>query len=654
MVALIPLACSVSLVKQDKGGVSSNTCASDSDCSGGVCSAGTCVAYQGLLSTLLLEITPPTTAPGVGGVPFLQVSENVVHSNEDFEIDLPATGVSTVHGFVSGSKGCAGAGSTLPATVTLTPQEQAYGLPTVSYVATTLLGSVSTACIGQFPLTVAAVQEFSVSVPTGVYDVYVRPVSTGVADAGADDHCEFVPELFLSRSVPVGDSCLSLPSNPPKELDVDIPWNASATSLDGWTLSVVHPVTGQLLSGLQALHGAPAPIPSGGIGYTAVVPYSPIGTDDTVKPGQELLRLSPKEGVLGPSFQLAISGLEALSPKRAIMPDLGVLRPPVTLAAVVYGAAGFATGDDVPVVGTATFTATSLDGIADGVFAAFTSSATIASDGTLAAELLPGDYRVRIVPQAGSAFASTETSLTVACQPGAPDSCGAVSGRTILVPSSASITGSVTAPVGGKALDVASVKAVPASSGTRRCESGIDASACAAEPLGVLDLALGDDAFVPQPASGIVDAGRFDLTGVDCGGCTPDDGALFDVSIRPPDGSDLPWLVKPDITVSGPVSLGRLQMPLPIIERGIVEIPVGHQSPVPVPGALIQAFVVRDADGVPILQPQGLPSCAAAGSPVVSGKPAPCIRSVLQIAETRTGPDAKFDLVLPSTLGTTP
>ena len=142
---LLPVACSVNLAKESDGEVSSNQCNTDADCGTGACSSGLCVAHQGALSTLLLEITPPTTAPGVGGVRFLQLKEDSARSNQDYEID--SSPVSTVHGFVSTTKACSpGAGSTLPVAVTLTPEEQSYGLPTVSYVAQTELTAVSTAC----------------------------------------------------------------------------------------------------------------------------------------------------------------------------------------------------------------------------------------------------------------------------------------------------------------------------------------------------------------------------------------------------------------------------------------------------------------------------------------------------------------------------
>jgi hypothetical protein len=134
---------------------------------------------------------------------------------------------------------------------------------------------------------------------------------------------------------------------------------------------------------------------------------------------------------------------------------------------------------------------------------------------------------------------------------------------------------------------------------------------------------------------------------VDCGGCTPGTGALFDLSVRPLDGTGFPWLVKESVTVAGDVDFAGLTLPLPIIERGLVDVPQGSAAePVPVAGALIRAYVVRDDKGNYVEDPDSLPSCTTAPS----GAPGPCNRSVIQIAETRAASDGTFQLALPSAL----
>jgi len=294
--------------------------------------------------------------------------------------------------------------------------------------------------------------------------------------------------------------------------------------------------------------------------------------------------------------------------------------------------------------GTVELTATKISGINDGVFASF-STKVVAADGKLAAKVLPGEYRVRVVPDVSSSLAALETVLSVPVTGGpSPD--------VLLVPAAASIRGTATAP-GGAPLDGASVQALPASVGVRNCGDGADAAACQAAPLGVIDLALAQDAFLPRPATGLVSGGQFTLEEVDCGGCTPGNGASFDLSLRPQDGSGLPWGVRPGVRVASAVDVGALRLPLPIVERGVVEIPT-EKDPVLVGNALIRAYVLRDDRGEPVLDPEGLPNCATSGGTTSLAKQPHCVRSALQVAETRGAQDGTFELVLPSDLETSP
>jgi hypothetical protein len=660
-VVLTSPSCSLNLAKDQAATVSTNQCTSDSDCGTGACFSGACVATEGTLSTLLLEVTPPTSAQGVGGVRFLQVSTGLARSSEGLTVDLGR--VSTVHGFVRASdalraKGCNLASGTLAVEVTLTPKQQSYGLPTVSYVARTQATTVSTACQNSIPSAAGDIQEFSLSVPAGSYDVYVRPLATttagassDVTDAGAGTiaGCTLPPEIVHGISPTTGDFCLALSATTPKELNVEVPWPASGATLDGWTVQVVHPVTGELLSGTTTLTGRPSAIDSG-TGYTTTVDYSPIAGDDTAVAGQELLRLSPKDPSASPVVQLELAGLQAFSANhKAVLPIIGPFPDPVTVDSWVWYAA---TDPPKPALGSVAFAATALDNIAGGVFASFSTTAVVGTDGHLITKVLPGEYRVRVTPTVGQHLASTEASESIA-------SDATQAGRALLVPAAATVTGRVRMPVGNGALDSASVQASPATVGLRQCEEGADAAACAAEPLGVLNVSLAEDAFVPRLANGTVDGGKLTLSDVDCGGCTPSTAASFDLSVEPADGSRLPWLIRRSVSVSGNLDLGVMRLPFPVIQHGVVEIPLdqlpsGAKEPAPVRGALVRAYVILDATGAPILDPTGLVSCTSSSAPTVSGKTPRCIRSVLQVAETRAGDDGTFELVVPSALDAGP
>jgi hypothetical protein len=104
------------------------------------------------------------------------------------------------------------------------------------------------------------------------------------------------------------------------------------------------------------------------------------------------------------------------------------------------------------------------------------------------------------------------------------------------------------------------------------------------------------------------------------------------------------------VTVTGDTELPDLRLSLPIVHRGVVAVPQQGAESVRVGGALISAYVLRDATGAPVLDPSGLPTCASAPSLATGTATGRCIRSVVQIAETRSTPEGTFELVLPSVL----
>jgi len=230
-------------------------------------------------------------------------------------------------------------------------------------------------------------------------------------------------------------------------------------------------------------------------------------------------------------------------------------------------------------------------------------------------------------------------------------------GKTLLVPSAATVRGSVAAGFGGGKVENATVQALPAAFGKRACvlaDGGLDAggpdAGCAVSKVGVLDVALGGGGFVPRAASATTIGTSFTMTEVDCGGCVAGAPAYFDMSVRTLDGSRFPWLVRTGVAVESDVNIGQLVLPLPIVQQGVVDIPNGPlEKPTPVAGALITAYVMRNDLGAYVQDPTGLKSCTSVGS----GPQQPdvrCIRSVLQVAETRAANDGSFELVLPSSI----
>src|SRR5262249_42445968 len=145
-----------------------------------------------------------------------------------------------------------------------------------------------------------------------------------------------------------------------------------------------------------------------------------------------------------------------------------------------------------------------------------------------------------------------------------------------------------------------------------------------------LEVSLAEDAFVPRTQAAVTKSdGNFSLSDVDCGGCAPDaPHALFDLAVQPPDGARLPWFLEPGLSVSAMQDVGILKATLPIVQRGTVQLPIMGQEPTPVPATLIRAFLLRDATGAPVSDPEGMPNCSS-GTYSGTANPTRCIRSVL-------------------------
>ena len=327
LLAVAPIllsACSVKLASNGSADVVQNRCTADSDCNGGICWFNVCVAHEGDLPTLLLELTPPDTAPvvGIGGLRYLRTEMGLSRSNEQHDLDLQ--GVSTIRGFLK---------SVCNYDVTLTPQEQSYGLKGVSYIGHTAAGEKTGPCGLVMPA--GPIQEFAIDVPSGtmdtpaVYDVYLRP--TGPDPTSGSGTCLDVPQLLRGRvKADPGVACTSLQEAMVQSLEVEIPWPAQAQPPDAWKMDVLDPLSGEVLSA-GATPLMPLKSDKNG-GYTASLKYSqPVGGEST-KPFQELLRLSPPataDGPAGPVLLFSLAAATASSQstpsgtQKAVLPPIG-------------------------------------------------------------------------------------------------------------------------------------------------------------------------------------------------------------------------------------------------------------------------------------------------------------------------------------------
>jgi hypothetical protein len=650
LIALAASACTVDLSRSESADIVKNQCTSDADCRGGSCfTGGVCVANQGTLSSLLFEITPPAASPipGIGGARFLKMQNELSLSSEQHLLNMDVS--ATVHGYFS---------SPCQFEATLTPEEQSYGLQGVNYVTRTVLAQAGT-CRPQGKT--SGTQELVVNVPPGRYSVYLRPVSSSVTtgDAGVAACGDAVPAALGVIDAKSGISCLTLGIPGTQTLEVQLPWAASSPGLDGWGVDIVHPITGQALSRRKTLGGRLVPLDNGASGYRLDIDYSPAAAVGAMNAKQEVLRLSPPAPGDGPVIQLSLLALVNSSPKgvqKAILPpNMGPFPTTVHLVGGVFDAQSLPKENPVP--STLTFTATKLDGLPDGVPATFVTTSMVGDDGELTVDLLPGTYRVRVVPTVDPnsevRWAAQETIWKVRESDGATQA-----GRPFDVLRAATIIGVARSGLGGP-LGGAGVQMLPGSVGMRRC-SGHDASTCASQPISALDVALAEGAFVPRSTAAVTrHDGAFTVRDVDCGDCVSarGAGALYDVTVRPADGSRLPWIVHPGVLVSASAEYDlALQTTLPIVQRGTVQVlqenvvdPTKAPKPIPLPGTLISAYLLRDASGTPIFDPTGLPSCAT-GTYSGSDTGARCIRSALKVAQTFAAADGKYELVLPAAI----
>jgi hypothetical protein len=108
------------------------------------------------------------------------------------------------------------------------------------------------------------------------------------------------------------------------------------------------------------------------------------------------------------------------------------------------------------------------------------------------------------------------------------------------------------------------------------------------------------------------------------------DYGTFDLSVRPSQETGFAWLVQPSVEVTAPNQAlpDDLQMTWPVVYEGTVN----SSSVGRLPGALIRTYVYIGGDGEVVSDPADA-------------------TSVLQVAETRADDEGRYQLLLPSRVG---
>ena len=549
LLALGALGCSLTSLADRESPIALNRCDKDKACAVGYCAReGFCVAETGSLSTLLFAVSGSTQE--LAGQQIFRVV-SVDKNGGDVALDLG--GVARVAGAVHASvpPGCDEATAfnapdssvsyrwsqdgSIPARMTFSPSERMLGLAAQS---STLLTDVQVGS-GLQPDTYA----FAARLATGKYDVYIEPFDVRVVSVEeTPKNCAVPPELI--RGVEFDGDVLFMHRLPaPSSLDLRINWSDRGSTLDHWWIDVLEPVTGRAISKRVELS---LPTSSGGtLTYSIRLTYFPVVEGTQQLTGNEIVRLSPPQNLLAPSFLFQRSALELFSKGEGTINPLAVIPKPVAFEGRVIDAA-----DGAGVRATVTFTATDIEGSPKGTLTSFTRSAQTDESGTFALPLLPGTYRVGVVPalpfEAPQVpLAAREEVWHVAALPSQQ------AGRTLALSPARAVTGGVVTPE-GKPARGALVSADP-SPGTVLSN--------------VLARALGELPLTPRATSAVVDdaSGAFTLFADPSSSEAPN---WFDVSVRPPAASNYAWSLLPRLGLSAqgpdPVLLPDLWLSAPV------------------------------------------------------------------------------------------
>lgn len=589
---LLGLGCGASDLASDDAAIQANRCAVNEDCgSSGFCYAGGCYAHKGDGYPIVLEIVPDPSSGPSGGTSFLlPVIPGIETNRPELALSLPK--LSDVNGHLEllsdSAASCPGeVNAPISVHVTLTRTEGLLGLPKAKHAldAEHVTGDASD--IGSFALGPASIAE-------GTYDLYVE--ATG---------CSVAPLLSSSMKVEGESVHLSL-SLPPATILRGAVKPPTGASLEGWHVDLVEPLRGRVIS-TAAVLGADAHDTSFELAYRPVQRMAAESSDSSVTltvagpaegAGSPLLRIRPPRGVIAPTALWDLAAAD-LSDSGHVQLDLsGMSTSPVHLTGHVEGSSS----EHPLVTGAIVFSSLSLAGAEGGLTASYTVTVPTDERGAYAASLLPGQYRVVTIPDPALPWAITEAIWQVS------DSSEHQAGRTLVVDAKPSLLGRARIAAFDVPLAGAAINAV---------------ASTPVNPNSVLDAALGKTPALPRAASQATNAEGMATLDLDPG--------LYDLWIRPPESSWLPWLVQPRTLIPSPTPTVR---------------PIAFDFHVPWP--VLLGGRAYDADGVTLAN--ALVRAYALLGPSGADAPNPSTTGAVQIGETHTAPDGRYKLLLPSKL----
>ncbi|AKT36680.1 carboxypeptidase-like regulatory domain-containing protein [Chondromyces crocatus] len=539
-VALLHLAvasfgCSIPLFENPP--VPRNECVTSDDCAGNsVCvlvgERNACAAINVDLPGLLLEIRTPVNS-SLGSVAFLidvesqeLVLRDIMRDGQvrPFNPQLPE--LAQFKGTLRLPDGVGRCGieetpdGSFPASAVLRRVDRTSGLPPEEYAA----GS-------HFEVDEAGGRSFvfRADLPRGLYDVYVTPqLPVG---------CEDGPLPVFWPAQEVDSRALNFDVRPPERL-----WGRFAVpttmSVDGWSLELVEPEHGDIISETLTLAHSPS---VDKVSFDIHFDWTARGRFDP------LIRLRPPVSEALPTLHWDLSAVGILIGPDGLDLSLAELNAvPRHVEGQVLDAQGS------PVVAAVQIQSAEIAGDASSA-ANYRLEVETDVSGIFTADLPPGHYRIvarPVDPVRIHAVASKEMEI--------PAGDGCFCGQSITVSEMVTMEGHVLGP-GGESIGAASVVAAPSTMASQR----------------YFDKVLALPTLRPREAPTQLVGSRFSLK--------VDPGSL-DFSTQPVDGSGYPWLVRPRLLVAGAeiaetVSLGSLTVPYPVFLQGVIRDTRGGRLP---------------------------------------------------------------------------
>lgn len=524
LAAALP-ACSVPLNEAEV--ILQNACESSADCAdGGACVAIgqglSCVGTEADLPGLIVEVSPSSSSTYGAGTAHLIMLENTASGSNsggfvfghhlqllDLVKITPGKVFAPADAALRAAL-CAADDGSLPAKIKFHPIAPFVGIALEPY-------SVTTEVLMKEDQTEEHV--FNLEVPPGEYDIFVEFTQ--------QEGCEVLPPFFIPGKTIRENVTINIDLLPPSRLTGTI----AAPSIDGWTLDMVEPERGGLISKTQTMRtGDPISLEY----YDLAPGTSPI------------IRLRPPEGEVKPQALWVLDAVDFQDTDEVALTLAAIETQPVAVSGRVLD-------DDLGLVA-ATLTIKSMGLEGAGENASY--EVQVDTDGEFTLSLLRGSYSVIARPK-------NDLTKALAIKTWDIHEGDLEAGHDIQVAAKTTLRGRLVTP-NDEPMSEAPIVAVPP----------------LPQPLGYLEQVLGVATAIPDQAA--------TSPGVDGSFSLPVDPGSFDVSVQAPAVSGFPWYVRSQVEVpkSG-ADFGTRKIPYPVALAGSVLDPLGS----PVAGAVIRAWL---------------------------------------------------------------